>query len=241
MQQVEDRFNIDKKKGVISMRLLMVEDEIMIAEGVAAVLKKNNYTVDLAIDGEEGLDCALTGIYDIIILDIMLPKMDGISVLKELRKNNINTPIILLTAKGDIEDKIHGLDSGADDYLAKPFNTNELLARLRALGRRKGEVISEEGLSFGDLTLNTNTLLVQCGVAEVKLTLKEAQLLELFISRQKMATSKEMIIEKLWGYDSDADDSHVEVQMSLLRKKIKQLGTKVTIETVRGVGYLLKY
>lgn len=219
----------------------MVEDEIMIAEGVAAVLKKNNYTVDLAIDGEEGLDCALTGIYDIIILDIMLPKMDGISVLKELRKNNINTPIILLTAKGDIEDKIHGLDSGADDYLAKPFNTNELLARLRALGRRKGEVISEEGLSFGDLTLNTNTLLVQCGVAEVKLTLKEAQLLELFISRQKMATSKEMIIEKLWGYDSDADDSHVEVQMSLLRKKIKQLGTKVTIETVRGVGYLLKY
>ncbi|MFD0617836.1 response regulator transcription factor [Paenibacillus sp. GCM10027629] len=222
------------------MRVLIVEDEILIGEAIAQVLKKNHYSVDLAIDGSYGLDCGLTDIYDIIILDIMLPELDGIQVLKELRQNGIQTPVILLTAKGDIEDKIRGLDSGADDYLAKPFHTNELLARLRALTRRKAELIPDGILSFEDLELDTNQLLLRCHDHNTKLTLKEAQLLELFIHRKNTVTSKEIIIEKLWGYNSDADDSHVEVQVSFLRKKLKQLPSVVMIDTIRGAGYILK-
>lgn len=222
------------------MRILMVEDEHYIAEAIAQVLKKNHYSVDLAFDGEYGLDCGLSDIYDIIILDIMIPKMDGISVLKNLRKNGIETPVILLTARSETEDKIRGLDSGADDYLAKPFHTDELLARLRALGRRKTKLISDGILKYGDIELDTQMLVLRCKKAEVKLTLKEYQLLELLINRRSAISSKELIIEKLWGYDSDADDSHVEVQVSFLRRKLKQLVSDVSISTVRRAGYLLK-
>ncbi|MGE7943917.1 response regulator transcription factor [Lysinibacillus xylanilyticus] len=222
------------------MRVLIVEDEILIGEAIAQVLKKNNYSVDLAIDGSYGLDCGLTNIYDIIILDIMLPELDGIQVLQELRQHGIQTPVILLTAKGDIEDKIRGLDSGADDYLAKPFHTNELLARLRALTRRKAELIPDGILSFEDVELDTNQLRLRCQDHHTKLTLKESQLLELFIHRKNIVTSKNIIIEKLWGYNSDADDSHVEVQISFLRKKLKQLPSVVMIDTIRGAGYILK-
>lgn len=222
------------------MRLLMVEDEKYMAEAVAQVLKKNNYSVDLAYDGEDGLDCGLSDIYDIIILDIMLPKMDGISILKELRKNGIETPVILLTARGEIEDKVRGLDSGADDYLAKPFHTNELLARLRALGRRKTELINDGILKCGDIKLNPHTLQLECGSKEAVLTLKESQLLELLIKRNGTIVSKENIIEKLWGYDTDAEDNRVEIHVSLLRKKLAQLDSGVYIHTVRGAGYVLK-
>ncbi|SHJ35271.1 response regulator transcription factor [Lutispora thermophila] len=222
------------------MRLLMVEDEKYMAEAVVQVLKKNNYSVDLVYSGEEGLDYGLSGIYDIIILDIMLPKMDGISVLKELRNNGIETPIILLTARGEIEDKVHGLDSGADDYLAKPFHTEELLARLRALGRRKTELINDGILTYGDIRLNPYTLQLQCESKETVLTLKESQLLELLIKRNGMITSKENIIEKLWGYDTDAEDNRVEIHVSLLRKKLAQLDSDVYIHTIRGAGYVLK-
>ncbi|KMZ41122.1 MULTISPECIES: response regulator transcription factor [Bacillales] len=222
------------------MRVLIVEDEILIGEAIAQVLKKNNYSVDLALDGSYGLDCGLTNIYDIIILDIMLPELDGIQVLKELRQNGIQTPVILLSAKGDVEDKIRGLDSGADDYLAKPFHTDELLARLRAVTRRKAELIPEGILSFEGVELDTNQLLLRCRDHHTKLTLKEAQLLELFIYRKNTVTSKEIIIEKLWGYNSDANDSHVEVQISFLRKKLKQLPSVVMIDTIRGAGYILK-
>ncbi|WP_088010952.1 response regulator transcription factor [Gottfriedia acidiceleris] len=222
------------------MRILMVEDEIYIAEAIAQVLKKNHYSVDLACDGEFGLDCGLSNIYDIIILDIMLPKMDGIQVLIELRNNGIETPIILLTAKGDITDKIRGLDSGADDYLAKPFHTDELLARLRALGRRKTELIRDGILTYEDISLNQKMLVLCSRDNEVKLTLKEFQLLELLINRKDAISSKETIIEKLWGYDTDTDDRHVEVQVSLLRKKLRQVESNVSIGTVRGAGYFLK-
>lgn len=222
------------------MRLLMVEDEKYMAEAVAQVLKKNNYTVDLAYNGEDGLDCGLSGIYDIIILDIMLPKMDGISILKELRKNGIETPVILLTARGEIEDKVRGLDSGADDYLAKPFHTDELLARLRALGRRKAESLINDGiLSYGDIKLNPHTLQLECGSKEAVLTLKESQLLELLIKRNGIIVSKDNIIEKLWGYDTDAEENRVEIYISLLRKKLAQLDSGVYIQTIRGAGYVL--
>jgi len=222
------------------MRILIVEDEVHLAEALAHILGKNNYTVDVAFDGEVGMDNALSDIYDIIILDIMLPKVDGITILKQIRKDGISTPVILLTAKGEISDKIIGLDSGADDYLAKPFATEELLARIRALARRKGELLSEDSLKFGDIGLNTNTLKLSSGKSDVKLTLKESNLLELLISRNKFATSKEVIIEKIWGFDAEVEHNHVEVYISFLRKKLLYLNSKVIINTVRGVGYILE-
>ncbi|MFZ5967242.1 MAG: response regulator transcription factor [Bacillota bacterium] len=222
------------------MRILIVEDELHLAEALTQILKKNNYTVDAVHDGESGLDNALSDIYDLIILDIMLPKMDGISILKNIRKEGIEVPVILLTARGEISDKVTGLDSGADDYLAKPFATEELLARIRAMSRRKGEIISDNTLKYGDIELNTSNLKLSSGSKEVKLTLKESELLEFLMLRKNVATSKELIIEKLWGFESDIEHNHVEVYISFLRKKLTFLNSEVTINTVRGVGYVLE-
>jgi DNA-binding response OmpR family regulator len=223
------------------MRILLVEDEIPLAEALAQILRKNNYTVDIVHDGEMGLDNALSNIYDLIILDIMLPKMDGISILKNVRKEGLGVPVILLTAKGQISDKVAGLDSGADDYLAKPFATEELLARIRAMARRKGEVLQDNNLKFGDIELNTSTLKLSTASKEVKLILKESELLELLINRKNSASSKELIIEKLWGFDSEVEHNHVEVYISFLRKKLTFLNSEVIISTVRGVGYILEH
>jgi len=222
------------------MRILLVEDEKYMAEAIAQVLRKNNYTVDLAHDGEYGLDCALTDIYDIIILDIMLPKLDGLSVLAELRREKIAAPVLLLTARGEVEDRVRGLDGGADDYLPKPFKTEELLARLRALMRRRGEFVPEGTLVFGDIELNPSTLTLRREGREFQMTLKESQLLELLISRKGAVISKNAIIEKLWGFDSEAEDNHVEVYISFLRKKLSSLESAVVIQTVRGLGYALR-
>lgn len=222
------------------MRILIVEDEIHLAEALAQILRKNNYTVDAVNDGKSGLDNALSDIYDLIILDIMLPEMDGITVLKNIRKEGMSTPVILLTARGEVSDKVIGLDSGADDYLAKPFATEELLARIRAASRRKGEVLQDNTLKFGDIELNTATLKLTKGGKEIKLILKESELLELLILRKTSITSKELVIEKLWGYDSDAEHNNVEVYVSFLRKKLSFLDSSVAINTVRGVGYVLE-
>lgn len=221
------------------MRVLLVEDERHMAEAVAQVLKKHNYAVDLAHDGEYGLDCALSGIYDIIILDIMLPKRDGISVLRELRHSGVTTPVILLTAKGEVEDKVQGLDSGADDYLAKPFQTEELLARLRALGRRQAELVHDGVLRFADIELNPLTLDLWCRGKSFSLTLKEGQLLELLLRHKGRILPVTAIIEKLWGFDTEAEDSHVQVYVSFLRKKLSQVSSAVRIKAVRGAGYIL--
>ncbi|SDK15277.1 response regulator transcription factor [Natronincola ferrireducens] len=221
------------------MRILLVEDEEYMAQAVAQVLEKNNYTVDLAYDGEYGLDCGLSGIYDIIILDIMLPKLNGLDILKSLRKEKIAIPVLLLTAKGETEDKVKGLDLGADDYLAKPFKTEELLARLRALGRRKGDIAIENTRTYGDIELNPYSLNLYCGKKSFNLTLKESQLLDLLIQAKGNVISKNTIIEKLWGFDSEAEDSHVEVYVSFLRKKLKALSAETTIKTIRGLGYSL--
>lgn len=221
------------------MRVLYVEDEKYMARAVAQVLKKNNYSVDLAHDGEHGLDLATSGVYDIVILDIMLPKRDGIDILREMRRQGVSTPVILLTAKGETEDKVEGLDSGADDYLAKPFQTSELMARLRALGRRKELVVTNDTLVFGDVELNYNALDLFAGGQTFHLTLKESQLLELLIINKGHAISSDTIINKLWGWDSDAADSHVQVQVAFLRKKLSLLSKSVRIKTVRGVGYML--
>lgn len=222
------------------MRILIVEDEPHLAEALSQILKKNNYSVDVVHDGEEGLDYALSGIYDLLLLDIMLPGMDGISILKTVRGKGMAVPIILLTAKGEIPDKIAGLDHGADDYVAKPFSSDELLARIRAAMRRKGEVMPEDALKFGDLELNaTNPKLTVCG-KEIKLNPKESELLELLILRKQAVTSKEQIIEKLWGFDSEVEHNNVEVYISFLRKKLNFLGSDTRITTIRNVGYVLE-
>jgi DNA-binding response OmpR family regulator len=221
------------------MKILYVEDEKYMARAVAQILRKNNYSVDLAYDGESGLDLAATGVYDIVILDIMLPKLDGIGVLREMRKRSALTPVILLTAKSETEDKVKGLDSGADDYLAKPFQTEELMARLRALGRRRGQFTPDNILSYGDIELNYNTLDLFGNGQTFHLTLKESQLLELLITNKGQAITTETIIEKLWGWNSDTEDSHVQVQVAFLRKKLVLITKRVKIKTVRGIGYML--
>lgn len=223
------------------VKILYVEDEKYMALAIAQVLKKNNYSVDLAHDGESGLDLALSGLYDIVILDVMLPKINGIDILRQMRKQRIETPVILLTAKGETEDKINGLDSGADDYLAKPFEIEELLARLRALGRRKGQLIPGSILCCADIEFNYNALDLYANNQSFHLTLKEGQLLELLMNHKGQAITNNTIIEKLWGWDSEAENSHVQVQIAFLRKKLRILSSKVKIKTIYGIGYMLTH
>jgi two-component system response regulator ArlR len=221
------------------MKLLIVEDEVRLCEALAEILKKNKYIVDAVHDGEAGLDYGMSDVYDAIILDIMLPKMDGVEVLRQLRANHINTPVIMLTARYMTDDKVDGLDAGADDYLTKPFETDELLARLRALTRRKGEVQSEN-LTIGDLTLNTHTSELSCGNKPISLSLKEFQMMEILFRNADRIITKELLIEKVWGFDSEAVHNNVEVYVSFLRKKMKHLGSLVEIQTARGLGYRIK-
>ena len=222
------------------MRLLLIEDEIHLAEAISQILKKNNYTVDTVHDGEAGYDYGMSQIYDMILLDIMLPKMNGIEVLKALRKEGVTIPILMLTAKGEIGDRVAGLDNGADDYLPKPFATEELLARIRALFRRKGDIQTRIEMTIGDISLNPSTLILAKDSHAIKLTLKESELLEYLILRKGLIASKELIIDKLWGYDSEAEHNNVEVYISFLRKKLNFLKSNVSITTTRGVGYALE-
>lgn len=222
------------------MRILIVEDEIALADALAQIFTKNKYIADTCYDGESGLDNALTDIYDVIILDIMLPKMNGLDVLKNLRINKISTPILLLTAKDEVSDKVKGLDSGADDYLTKPFATEELLARIRSMYRRKEKIIVENTLSYDDIVLNLSTYELQCNNNSVKLGLKEYSIMEFLLKNRGIVISKENLIEKIWGYESDAEYNNVEVYISFLRKKLIHIKSKVSIKTVRGVGYRLE-
>ena len=221
------------------MRILIVEDEYSLADAVTAILKKEQYFVDAVYDGRDGLDYALSDIYDLILLDIMLPKMNGLDVLKEIRKNNISTPVMLLTAKSEVDDKIKGLDCGADDYLTKPFNKGELLARVRALTRRKGEIPSNE-LTFGDIVLNQSTYELSCGTLSVKLGAKEFRIMQMLMFAPKNIISKDEFIEKIWGYDSEAEYNSIEVYISFLRKKLGAIKSTVQIKASRGIGYYIE-
>ncbi|MBE6876333.1 MAG: response regulator transcription factor [Ruminococcus sp.] len=221
------------------MKILVIEDEEALAEALSEILKRNKYSVDAVYDGEDGLEYAMTGLYDCILLDIMLPKMNGLDVLRILRKKHISTPVLLLTAKSDIEDKITGLDSGADDFLTKPFVSGELLARVRALTRRKGEVITDE-FTYGDVALNKSTFSLSREGQFVKLSLKEYQIMEMMMANPKQLIPKERFIEKIWGYESDVEYNNVEVYISFLRKKLHVIGSNITIKTARGIGYFLE-
>ena len=221
------------------MRILIVEDEIRLAEALGQIVKEQKYSVDIVNDGESGLDYAMSGIYDVVVLDVMLPKLNGFEVVRRLREGKITTPVILLTAKDEVDDKITGLDCGADDYMTKPFSSDELMARIRAISRRKGEVVLEE-LSFEDLSLNLSTYSLSCGVKSVHLGFKEYEVLRILMSNPKMIVPKEDIIVKVWGAESGAEDNNVEAYISFLRKKLFFLGSKVGIGTVRKVGYRLE-
>lgn len=223
---------------VIIMKILIVEDEIRLAETLGQIMFEQKYNVDIVHDGESGLDYALNSTYDVIVLDVMLPRMNGFDVVRSIREQKNATPVILLTARDETVDKITGLDCGADDYMTKPFVPEELLARIRALSRRQGEVVFEE-LRFADLTLNISTYTLLCGVKSVHLGFKEFEVLKLLMGNPTMVFPKESIIDKVWGSDSDAEDNNVEAYISFLRKKFFFLGSKVAIGTVRKVGYHL--
>lgn len=224
---------------MVTLNILVVEDEIQLADTLSEILRRNKYKVDAVYDGGDGLDYARTGIYDCILLDIMLPVRSGVEVVRILRQEKISTPVMLLTAKSEVEDKINGLDCGADDYLTKPFSTGELLARIRALTRRKGEV-EVDCLQFGQLCLDRQTYDLSQSENSIKLSLKEYQIMEMLLANPRRIIPKERFIEKIWGYESDVEYNNIEVYISFLRKKLHAIDSPVQIRTARGIGYSLE-
>lgn len=221
------------------MRILIAEDEVRLADALGQILSEAKYMVDIVHDGEDAYDYAESGIYDAIVLDVMMPKKNGYEVATELRKAKINTPIIMLTAKDAVNDKVAGLDCGADDYMTKPFSPKELLARLRALTRRRGEFVLDE-MKYGDLTFNADTCTLSRGAKNTHLNFKEGEVLKLLMNNPESAVSKDDFITKVWGYDSDTTDNNVEAYISFLRKKIAFLGSDVSIIALRKIGYKLE-
>ena len=221
------------------MKILIVEDDESLALAIAQILNEQKYQTEIAYNGEDGLDYALHDNYDLILLDIMLPKLDGFSLVKKLRQNKNNSPIIMLTAKDDIHSKITGLDSGADDYITKPFVKEELLARIRANARRQGDVIINT-LSFCDLNLDLDTAILSCNTKSIQLSFKEFSILKILLVHPNLVISKEVLIDKVWGNESEAEANNVEAYISCLRKKFQFIGTKVSINTLRRLGYRLE-
>lgn len=221
------------------MRLLLVEDETALSEALLEILNQNGYLTDCVSNGVDGLDYIRTGIYDLVLLDIMLPGMDGLSVLKKMRAEKIHTPVILLTAKSELSDIVTGLDAGSDDYLPKPFSTAELLARIRALGRRSPQY-TENVLQFKDLVLNQGGMELSCGKNSIRLGKKEFQLMELFMRNPGQVLPKELLLNRVWGLDAAADYNNVEVYISFLRQKLHALGSCAAIRTIRLAGYQLE-
>lgn len=220
------------------MRILLAEDEKALAKAIVKIFKKNNYSADAVYDGEEALAYIESGNYDVAVLDIMMPKLDGISVLKKVRASGNRIPILMLTAKSEIEDRVLGLDSGANDYLPKPFDTRELLARIRAITRTKEE--TDTKLGFGNITLDRATFELSSPTGSFRLANKEYQMMEYFLSNPRRIISAEQFMEKIWGYDSDAEINVVLVYISYLRKKLTALGADIAIKASRNAGYSLE-
>ncbi len=222
------------------MNILLVEDELSLARAVKRILEGQGYLVDAVHDGLSAVDYATGFDYDLIILDVMLPKLDGFEVVRILRKDNVNTPILMLTARTTIRDKVNGLNRGADDYMTKPFDTEELLARVGALTRRTGGTVVVDTVSFGDLTLDVKAMNLTCGGNDVQLSKKEFEVLKLFFYNPTMTITKEMMINKVWGAESDVSDNNVEVYISFLRKKLRYLKSTVTLKNIQKLGYRLE-
>ena len=222
------------------MRLLIVEDEVRLADTLRQLLNRQGYTADVYYDGVSGLDNATTGIYDLMVLDVMLPGMNGFQVVKKLREAGVTTPVLMLTAKSDVSDRIHGLDCGADYYLTKPFEPEELLACVRTLLRRSGGQLQEsETLTWVDLSLERATFSLSCAERAVRLSRREYDLMELLMRNGNQVVTKEQMLVKVWGYDSQAEDNNVEVYISFLRRKLTHLHSAVKIKTLRMLGYCL--
>ena len=222
------------------MRLLIVEDEVRLADTLRQLLHRQGYTADVCYDGVSGLDNALTGIYDLMVLDVMLPGLNGFQVARQLRDAGIATPVLMLTAKSDLSDRVHGLDCGADYYLTKPFEPEELLACVRTLLRRGGGQLQEsDALRWGDLSLERGTFTLSCNGRDVRLSRREYDLMELLMRNGAQVVTKEQLLIKVWGYDSQAEDNNVEVYISFLRRKLTHLHSQVKIKTLRMLGYCL--
>ena len=223
------------------MRVLVAEDEKRMAAALVALLKQEKYDADHMADGASALAALETGIYDIAILDVMMPEMNGFEVAHRARKKGIKTPILMLTAKSQLDDKVEGLDSGADDYLTKPFQTKELLARLRALGRRNA-TFQNDCLRFGDLSLEPSIATLKCDTTQqsVRLGEKELRILEYMFQNQRQILTREQLAVKIWGFENEAEYNNVEVYMSFTRKKLAFVGSRVEIKAVRGLGYELR-
>lgn len=223
------------------MQILVVEDEKRLSDALCHILREQKYMVDAVFDGDAGYDYAKSGIYDLLILDVMLPCRNGFEVAAALRRDKIATPILMLTARDTIPDKVKGLDAGADDYMTKPFSPEELLARVRVLSRRRGEVVLDE-ISYGDLVFSVSACVLSCRATSktVRLNFKESEMLKLFFSHPEMILPKEELITKVWGYDSDAGDNNVEAYISFLRKKFRFVGSVCEIVSMKKIGYKLE-
>lgn len=222
------------------MRILLAEDEYDLRKALEVIFKHNNYSIDLVANGIDALEYANSSTYDVIILDIMMPKMDGITALKKMREEGIKTPVLMLTAKSQIEDRVLGLDSGADDYLPKPFSSKELLARVRALTRRSSDAITSSEIKIGNISLNTTNFILKGPNGEVPLINKEYQMLVELIKKPGRVISVETFLDQVWGFDSDVYDDIVWVNISYLRKKLKQVGSNIEIKTKRQLGYYVE-
>lgn len=220
------------------MKILVIEDESLLADSIQSFLSKRGFEVDVAYDGETGEEYARLGIYDLIILDIMLPKINGYEIARRVRAKHLGTPILMLTAKSELEDRIAGLNSGADYYLTKPFDTRELLACINALLRRQGAQVDE--ITFGNTTLDLSTAILSCGPNSIRLSAKEFDIMRLLFQAGEKNLSKELILARVWGYDSDAVENHVEVYIGFLRKKLANIGSNIRIEAIRRLGYHLE-
>ena len=221
------------------MRVLIADDEPEMTAVLEALLRRENYSVDVVHDGQDALDYGLADNYDCLVLDIMMPKLDGLQVVSALRAQNVATPVLLLTAKGQAEDKIAGLDRGADDYLAKPFHNGEFLARVRALTRR-GQSYTPNVLTAGNISLDCAAFELRCGASAIRLGNREFQMLELLMRQQGRVITTEQLMERIWGYDTDTETSVVWAYISYIRKKLEAVGANVRIATRRGFGYLLE-
>ena len=224
------------------MRILVVEDEFNLADMIAIKLRKEKYNVDVSLDGEDGLDNALSDVYDLVILDIMLPKINGIEILKEIRNNNIDTKVIMLTAKSSLDDKLVGFEYGANDYITKPFHMEELIARVNVQLRNNEKNINKDILKFGDIELNVRTSTITCtkNNESINISYKELMILEYLMNNSNQIISKEQIYDKIWGIDNYFESNNLEAYLSFVRKKLKIIDSDVTIKAIRGMGYKLE-
>ena len=220
------------------MKILIVEDEVLLADTVKTMLEAKGYEVDAVYEGETGLEYAETGVYDLLILDVMMPKMDGYALARQARADKIAAPILMLTAKSALDDRVEGLNAGADYYLTKPFDSRELLACVNALLRRQGKEVDE--LRYGNTSLDLGSCTLNCGSASVRLSAREFEVMRCLMLSKDRVLSKETILTKVWGYDSDAVENHVEVYVGFLRKKLQSIGSDVKIEAIRRLGYHLE-